>query len=107
MSFRFVRKRRASAPRGPVSLGQSLGRLIEEMGMGIPLAERRAVLLWSDVVGPEIARVTEPGRVKGGCLPVRVKTAPWRHALIFRREEIREKLNSRLGEELVKRILLR
>lgn len=107
MSFRFVRKRRAAASRGPVSLGQSLGRMIEKLGIEVRLAEHRAVLVWSDVVGPEISRVTEPARVKSGCLSVHVKTAPWRHALMFRREEIRKALNNRLGEDLVKRIVLR
>jgi predicted nucleic acid-binding Zn ribbon protein len=77
------------------------------MGIGTRLAERRTLLLWDEVVGPEIAQAARPDRINRGSLHVRVKTATWRHALLFHREEIRHKLNERLGEELVKQIVLK
>ncbi len=107
MPFRFNFRRRQAISKEPVSIGQSLQGLISEMGIGTRLSERRAILLWDDVVGPEVARAAQPDRMNRGSLHVRVKTATWRHALMFHREEIRQKLNSRLGEELIKQIVLK
>lgn len=103
----FHLKRRRGTTGKPVPLGQSLRRLIADMGIGGRLQEQRAMLLWDDVVGPEIAQVARPDRVARGSLHVRVKTATWRHALLFHREEIRRKLNDRLGEDTVKQIVLK
>lgn len=77
------------------------------MGIGGRLLEQRAMLLWDEVVGPEIAQAARPDRMTRGSLHVRVKTATWRHALLFHREEIRRKLNGRLGEEIIKQIVLK
>lgn len=92
---------------GPVPIGQSLQRLIADMGIGGRLLEQRAMLFWDEVVGPEIAQAARPDRMTRGCLHVRVKTATWRHALLFHREEIRRKLNDRLGEDTIKQIVLK
>jgi predicted nucleic acid-binding Zn ribbon protein len=100
-------KRRRGTAGGPVPIGQSLQRLIADMGIGGRLLERRAMLLWDEVVGPEIAQAARPDRMARGSLHVRVRTATWRHTLLFHREEIRRKLNDRLGEETVKQIVLK
>lgn len=107
MSSRSTARRRQIAPNEPVSLGQSLQRLISDLGIEMRLSERKVIMLWEEVVGPEIARATEPDRMTRGSLHIRVKTAPWRHALMFQREEIRRKLNGRMGEDLIKQIVLK
>jgi predicted nucleic acid-binding Zn ribbon protein len=100
-------RRRTEARKGPISIGQSLNRLISDMGIGTRLAEKRAMLIWDEVVGPEVAQAAQPDRVSRGSLHVRVKTATWRHALLFHRDEIRKKLNARLGEDLIQQIVLK
>lgn len=104
--FRF-RSIRSKAPTSPIPISQSLQHLIGDLGIGTRLSERRALLLWEEVVGPEVAQATQPEKVSRGSLHVRVKTATWRHALLFHREEIRLKLNQRLGEDLVRQIVLK
>jgi predicted nucleic acid-binding Zn ribbon protein len=99
-------RRREKGGKGPIAIGQSLTRLISEMGIGTRLSEKRAMLIWDEVVGPEVAQAARPDRVVRGSLHVRVKTATWRHALLFHRDEIRKKLNARLGEDLIQQIVL-
>lgn len=103
----FHLKRRRGTTGGPVPLGQSLQRLIADMGIGGRLLEQRAMLLWDEVVGARIAQVARPDRMTRGHLHVRVKTATWRQELLFSREEIRRKLNDRLGEEVIRQIVLK
>jgi predicted nucleic acid-binding Zn ribbon protein len=103
----FHLKRRQGTTGVPVPIGQSLQRLIADMGIGERLLEQRAMLLWDEVVGLEIAQAARPDRMARGNLHVRVKTATWRHTLLFHREEIRRKLNDRLGKETVRQIVLK
>ena len=101
------RRFRQGSSGGPVSIGKSLDRLIEALGIGTQILERQAILLWDEVVGSRIAQATKPERVLRGNLYVRVRTATWRHTLMFHRDEIRHKLNHRLGRELIRQILLK
>ena len=50
--------------------------------------------LWEKAVGPQIARQTEPFRLKDGTLQVRVTTPAWMQQLQFLKEEILEKVNA-------------
>lgn len=101
-----IKQRRGMAGK-PIPLGQSLEQLITDLGIGGRIAEQRAMLLWDEVVGPAIAQAARPDRMTRGSLHVRVKTATWRHTLIFEREKIRRKLNDRLGGEPIKQIVLK
>jgi len=59
---------------------------------------------WRDEVGELIARRAQPERVRNGILFVTVATHSWMQELQFQKEEIRERLNIRLGAELIRDI---
>ncbi|MBW2216323.1 MAG: DUF721 domain-containing protein [Deltaproteobacteria bacterium] len=60
--------------------------------------------VWDEVVGPAIARNAQPLRIKGRYLKVRVSDPIWYQELQFMEENIREKLNEKLGRKAVDKI---
>lgn len=59
---------------------------------------------WADEVGELIARRAQPSRFRNGVLFVTVATQSWMQELQFMKETLRERLNTRLGAELVRDI---
>jgi hypothetical protein len=60
------------------------------------LQEVRLRTRWASIVGPDVARRTQPGRLDHGCLTITVNNSPWLHELTLRQGE----LAARLGEHL-------
>lgn len=85
--------------------------LLQESLQGLGLAERlRAAEIWrvwEDVVGATIAARAQPLRIINGTLTVAVSSAPWMQELRFMTGMMKEKLNSRLGAEVVREIVLK
>lgn len=90
-----------------VALGDALKRLIASLGIAPKLREVRALELWSEVVGEQIARMTEVERVEHGTLYVAVRSAPWRAELTMRRLELIERLNAAIGAKVITEIRFR
>jgi len=59
---------------------------------------------WAEEVGELIARRAQPSHFRNGILFVTVATQSWMQELQFMKETIRERLNARLGAELVRDI---
>lgn len=97
----------AKKKRGPVPVGVALQDLVRELGIGRTLAEYDVLTSWERLVGEQIARVTTPQRFENGILFISVATAPWRAELSLRRREIRERVNARIGRNIVKEIRFR
>src|SRR5262245_54388193 len=88
-----------------------LPELLREELAGLGLAERLREAeiwgMWPDVVGAVVASRAQPLRIINGTLTVAVSSAPWMQQLRFLTGMIREKLNQRLGGEIVREIVLR
>ena len=77
---------------------------MDNLGIGRKIREYDAVVKWNEVVGEQIARVTEAVKIERGVLVVRVQNGPWRNELNLRKNDVIEKINTSLGEKLVKEI---
>jgi len=60
--------------------------------------------LWDGVVGKRIAQHARPSSIRKGVLMVKVTDSVWLQDLEFMAEMIREKLNSRLQREAIRKI---
>ncbi|MEE9167826.1 MAG: DUF721 domain-containing protein [Candidatus Neomarinimicrobiota bacterium] len=87
-------------------LSKVLTSLLRKTGIESAVLQNKAVILWNDVVGEPISKNTIPEEVKQGTLIVRVSTPVWRNELIFKKQEIIEKLNRALGRKIIKDIKL-
>jgi predicted nucleic acid-binding Zn ribbon protein len=81
--------------------------LVASLGIDGTLRRYAVLAGWANVVGEQIARVTEPQRIDHGVLFVSVKTAPWRAELTLKRLDIIRKLNDAAGAEVVHDIRFR
>ena len=71
------------------------------------LKEGKIWLIWDAAVGPQIAGRARPVSFRDGILTVAVASAPWMQQLTFLKTGMIEKLNGRLGCELVREIYLK
>lgn len=88
-----------------------LSGLVQENLVGLGLAERLREAeiwrIWPDVVGATLATRACPVRIINGTLTVAVSSAPWMQELRFMTAMMKEKLNSCLGAEVVRDIVLK
>ncbi|HEX9079821.1 MAG TPA: DUF721 domain-containing protein [Desulfuromonadaceae bacterium] len=98
------------AKRTRMRFPQPLSALLNEGLQGLGLAERLREAdiwrVWPEVVGPAISSRARPLRIIGGALTVAVSSGPWMQELTFLKGMIREKLNGRLGAEVIREIVL-
>ena len=99
----------AKRPRMPFP--RPLSGVMQDSLSGSGLAERlREAEIWSvwpEVVGTALAGRAQPLRIINGTLTVAVSSAPWMQELRFMTAMMKEKLNLRLGDEVVKEIVLK
>ncbi|MBW1667711.1 MAG: DUF721 domain-containing protein [Deltaproteobacteria bacterium] len=63
--------------------------------------------VWDEVVGPSISRNAQPLWIKGGRLRVKVTDPIWLQELGFLKQNIKDKLNEKLGRDAVRDIEFR
>ena len=99
----------AKRPRMPAP--RPLSGLVRESLVGFGLAERLREAeiwrVWPEVVGETLAGRACPVRIINGTLTVAVSSAPWMQELRYMTAMMKEKLNSRLGAEVVREIILK
>jgi predicted nucleic acid-binding Zn ribbon protein len=59
---------------------------------------------WDEVVGQALARRAQPSGYRNGVLFVTVGAHAWMQELQFMKQQLRERLNARLGSELIRDI---
>lgn len=85
-------------------LNEALRTYIQRKGLKTALDRASAVDDWPTIVGPQIARVTEPqGVSKDGILFVRVRSAAWMQELQLMSPQILKQLGQR--EKKIRRIM--
>jgi len=89
----------ARARRPPEPVGDALQHVLQRID-----PERRLALfrIWATEVGEAVAARAEPAAFRDGVLSVRVSGAAWMQELQFAKEEIRDRLNRRLGAEVIR-----
>ncbi|ACD96159.1 DUF721 domain-containing protein [Trichlorobacter lovleyi] len=99
------------AGKRPKGSPEPIGRLLGGRGINPELAARLKDLVvwqsWDRAVGEAIARRARPLRLVGGVLTVVVSSGPWMQQLSFMKAELRDRVNSLLGEERVREIVLK
>ena len=90
--------------RGVEPIGKILKEVIDELGVTRRLAEQRAVVEWSEIVGPKVAEHSRALRIEGGRLVVEVPSTVWAQELSLMRRTIRQKINRRLGIRTVENL---
>jgi predicted nucleic acid-binding Zn ribbon protein len=85
-------------------LGEILEQSLKRLELSGRLAEYGVWPIWNETVGPAIARNAQPEKIRNGTLFVKVASSVWMQQLQYMKGMIAEKLNQRLGGEVVKNI---
>ena len=93
--------------RFPLPLADVARQELKTLGLAERLREADIWRLWPEVVGPTVAARAMPLRIIKGTLTVVVSSGPWKQELGFLKGMMKEKLNARLGGEVVKDIVLK
>ncbi len=91
----------------PQSIRGVLQHVLKDLGIEKKLAEERALLVWTDVVGKEVAARTHARSISHGLLLVEVAGSVWMNELVFLKPRILDKLRERLGPGVVRDIRFR
>jgi hypothetical protein len=86
--------------------GNVLAELVERLPFRERLREHAVWNVWDEVVGPLLASKSAPIRIEEGKLFVRVANSAWMQELQFLKDDIRSRLNHRLGASVVRGLYL-
>lgn len=89
------------------SLSEVLREYIREMKMERKLKEVNAMHYWEELLGKSIANYTGNIYIAHKVLYVKINSPVVKNELIMMREEIRQKLNEKAGEEIIQRIVFK
>lgn len=89
------------------AIGEILRSIVRKYGLEPAIHRERMPKYWAEVVGARIACISNVRSFESGVLTIHVTEAPWRSEVMLRREELRTQLNARIGEDLVKEIVVR
>lgn len=90
----------------PRRLGEHLAPFLQRRGWSERLEGASLASRWVEVVGPELARVSEPVRLAGGVLVVRVADAAWATELRYLVGRVRDGANRVLADGSVREVRL-
>jgi hypothetical protein len=94
-------REKSKRTRSFASLGAVLEEAIEGLGLGEMVSKGAAMLLWPEVVGETVARVTHPETVRGHTLVVNVADNAWLQQLRYMEEDMVERLNGAIGKPVI------
>ena len=89
----------------PESLGGLVQTTLARLGIGTRVARAQVIADWPELVGPHIADVARPVRIRGSTLFVAVESAAWRNELSLMRPQLMRKINAGRSEGRIERIL--
>lgn len=91
--------------RRPQKLGDVVSGVLTEAGISDRVAQAAVIPEWRSLVGPQIARVTEPLSVtRQGTLFVAVTTNGWMTELSLMEPDLLRRLNQRTGRLQIRKI---
>lgn len=92
----------------PMSIADVMAKVLAQKGMSERIAQVGAIDDWAQVVGAQIASVTEPLSITAdGVLWVRVTTAAWMNELSLLAPTLLQRLNAVPGRQPVKQLRFR
>lgn len=90
----------------PQALSDILTQYLRETGLEQPVLEQRLERLWPELMGPQVAQLTESVQIKDGTLHLKVRSAALRQQLFDCRGKVIEKMNEAVKAEVIKGIRL-
>jgi predicted nucleic acid-binding Zn ribbon protein len=92
---------------GPKPLSDILAATLNQLGISAKIKQHEVLDIWEQIVGEQIARVATAENIRDGKLFISVKNSTWRNELLYLKQEIIQKINSRMNQEIINDIIFR
>jgi len=88
-------------------LGSVLNRILRDLHIEKKVYQSQALLFWSEVVGEKISRISRAEKVENGILFIHVDSPSWRTELIYLKRDIINRLNKKIGVNVITDIMFK
>lgn len=93
---------RPTRPSGLNPLSRILEDALRKLDLEDAALAARAVMVWPEIVGEQMAKASEARNVHGGTLHVLTRSSAWNQEFTFQKQAILRRYRERLGADLVK-----
>ena len=85
-------------------LKSAINRFLKNNGLDRGVNQQNAILIWEETVGKTIASNTTAETVEHGVLTIKTTSPAWRQELVFKKQDIIQRLNTKLGNNTIREI---
>ena len=89
------------------NVGDIIKRLMKNPKLADRLDELDALQVWKELIGKQLENYIAEARMIKGKLLIKVKSAPLRNELSYKKTELISQINTKLGKEVVKEVILK
>ena len=89
------------------NVGNIIRKLMRNPKLANRLEELDALEVWKEIIGKQLQNYVTEAKMKKGRLLIKVKSAPLRNELSYKKTDLIKKINTKLGKEVVKEIVLK
>ena len=89
------------------NVGDIIRRLMKNPKLADRLDALDALEVWRELIGKQLQNYIAEAKMKEGSLLIKVKSAPLRNELSYKKTDIIKQINTKLGKEVVKEIVLK
>ena len=89
------------------NVGDIIRKLMKNPKLEGKLDELDALAIWDDLIGDALMKYIVSQKIYKGILHVKLKSAPMRNELSYKKTELKQQINKRLGKPFLKDIILK
>ena len=89
------------------NVGDIIRRLMRNPKLADRLDELDALQVWKELIGKQLENYIAEARMIKGKLLIKVKSAPLRNELSYKKTDLISQINTKLGKDVVKEIILK
>ena len=89
------------------NVGDIIRKLMKNPKLAEKMDELDALDVWKELIGDSLQKFVVGAKVRKGNLHVKLSSSVLRNELSYKKNELKEKINQKLGKEIVKEIILK
>ena len=89
------------------NVGDIIRKLMKNPKLAEKMDELDALDVWKELIGDNLKRFVLSAKMNKGNLCVKLSSSVLRNELSYKKSELKERINQKLGKEIVKEIVLR
>ena len=89
------------------SLGEALKDFLNKSRLKGDIQALQIDDVWEEIMGKTVARYTDKLQIIGDKLFISTSVAPLKHELVYQREKIVQRVNEKLGNNVIKEVVIK